>query len=240
MRKNKKPKGCIARLFQFIAIVIVAVLVAVAGSNFIILYTGRGDIKATVTSSNVQISDNELSEVKELDADCIMVLGASVKSDGTPSKMLRDRLDVAIMMYKNGAAPKILLSGDNGQVGYNEVEVMKEYVLNAGVRQSAVFLDHAGFSTYDSVYRAKDVFQVDSMIVVTQRYHIYRALYACERLGIDAVGVASNQATYVNQDKRDFREVLARTKDFFMLIFKPDPTYLGDAIPISGSGISTQ
>ena len=168
-----------------------------------------------------------------------MVLGASVHADGTPSLMLKDRLDVGIELYKKGVAPKLLLSGDNGQVAYNEVEGMKKYAEEAGVKSEDIFLDHAGFSTYESVYRAKYIFEVESMIVVTQRYHLYRALYGCERMGIDSLGAAADQAVYRGQNYREFREVLARDKDLAKWIVKPDPTFLGDTIPISGTGIES-
>lgn len=176
----------------------------------------------------------------EKSADCIMVLGAEVKPDGTPSKMLKDRLDMGIELYRQGAAPKLLMSGDDGQIEYNEVKVMLAYAVDAGVPKEDVFLDHAGFSTYESVYRARDVFGVGSMIVVTQKYHEYRALYIARSLGIDAKGVSAEEIDYAGQGYRNFREILARDKDFFKCIAKPKPTFLGDPIDITGSGTVTQ
>ena len=116
---------------------------------------------------------------------------------------------------------------------------MKKYAEEAGVKSEDIFLDHAGFSTYESVYRAKYIFEVESMIVVTQRYHLYRALYGCECMGIDSLGAAADQAVYRGQNYREFREVLARDKDLAKWIVKPDPTFLGDTIPISGTGIES-
>ena len=170
---------------------------------------------------------------------CIIVLGASVHDDGTPSLMLRDRLDKAIELYRAGAAPKILVSGDNGQVEYNEVEVMKNYLLEAGIPAEDIFMDHAGFSTYETMYRARDVFGVSRAVVVTQRYHEYRALYIGSKLGMDVCGVYARDVRYTGQAYRDIREVLARCKDFAKCIVQPKPTYLGDPFDITGDGQAT-
>ena len=185
------------------------------------------------------IGEAEVKRLKSIQPQCILVLGASVKADGTPSAMLRDRLETAIVLYHSGVASKLLLSGDNGQTVYNEVESMKKYAVKAGVPEGDIFLDHAGFSTYESIYRAQYIFQVDSMIVVTQKYHLYRTLYGCRKMGIDALGVSAAQDTYSGQELREVREILARDKDCIKWIFKPEPTFLGDAIPISGSGTAT-
>ena len=169
-----------------------------------------------------------------------MVLGASINPDGTPSPMLADRLDTGIALYERGVAPRLLLTGDDGQMEYNEVQAMKNYVIAAGVPEEDVFLDHAGFSTYDSVYRASYVFEVESMVVVTQEYHLYRTLHGCEKMGIDAVGVAADQNVYAGQEMREAREILARLKDFVKWMIKPEATFLGEAIPINGNGLVTQ
>lgn len=173
------------------------------------------------------------------DVDCIVVLGCFVETDGTPCDMLKDRLDRGIALYKDGAAPKIIMSGDHGTVEYDEVNAMKQYAIDNGVPSSDVFMDHAGFSTYESIYRAKEVFAADKIIVVTQEYHLSRALYIAEQLGVQAYGVASDYHTYSGQTSRDLREILARNKDFAMSIFKPEPTYLGEVIPVNGNGDST-
>ena len=154
--------------------------------------------------------------------------------------MLKDRLDTGIALYFMNAAPKLLLSGDNGQMEYNEVQAMKNYAVAAGVPEEDIFLDHAGFSTYDSVYRASYVFGVESMIVVTQEYHLYRALHGCDKMGIKALGASADQNVYRGQEMREGREILARVKDFFKWLIKPEATFLGEVIPINGNGISTQ
>ncbi len=169
------------------------------------------------------------------DVDCILVLGCKVNGE-TPSDMLEDRLLCAINLYKSGAAPKIIMSGDHGTVTYDEVNTMKQYAVDAGVPSSDIFMDHAGFSTYESVYRAKEIFCAKKIIIVTQTYHLYRAVYTANKLGLDAYGVASDYDVYMNQSYREAREVLARNKDFLTSVFKPLPTYLGDAIPVNGNG----
>lgn len=174
--------------------------------------------------------------VIEGEYDCILVLGAGVWSGGRPSHMLADRLDVAIDAYKAGAAPKLLMSGDHGRREYDEVNVMKAYAIEAGVPSEDVFMDHAGFSTYESMYRAREIFCAERVLIVTQKYHLYRALYVAHALGIDAEGVSADLRSYRGQLRYDLREVLARCKDFAMCLFKPLPTYLGETIPVSGSG----
>jgi vancomycin permeability regulator SanA len=168
--------------------------------------------------------------------DCIMVLGCGVHND-TPSPLLADRLQRGVEIFQNSEIPKILMSGDHGKIDYDEVNVMKQYALNCGIDESDIFMDHAGFSTYETMSRAIRVFGADKVIVVTQQYHLYRALYIAKALGIEAYGVDADYRQYSGQLARDVREVLARVKDFGMAIFQPEPTYLGDAIPISGSGI---
>ena len=139
-------------------------------------------------------------------------------------------------MYKGGAAPKILMSGDHGQVEYDEVNAMKKYAMDAGIPSEDVFMDHAGFSTYESMYRAKEVFGAKKIIIVTQEYHLYRAIYAAERMGMEAYGVNADYRTYSGQLMRDVREVLARVKDWLTAECKPLPTYLGEQIDIGGNG----
>ena len=191
-------------------------------------------------SGYVKLSTKDMivnsGNVIEGEYDCILVLGAGVWFGGRPSHMLADRLDVAIDAYKAGGAPKLLMSGDHGRKEYDEVNVMKDYAIEAGVPSEDVFMDHAGFSTYESIYRARDVFLAERVLIVTQEYHLYRALYVARALGLEAEGVAADLRPYRGQRYYDLREVLARCKDFAMCIFKPLPTYLGEAIPVSGSG----
>lgn len=215
------------KTLKILIVLIVVMAALVFGTNALVVARASGDLVDEAQAAGGQ-------------ADCIMVLGAEVKPDGTPSKMLRDRLDKGIALYEQGAAPKLLMSGDDGQAYYNEVKVMLEYAVSQGVPEEDIFLDHAGFSTYESMYRARDVFGVSSMIVVTQKYHEYRALYIAESLGIDVRGVSAEEISYAGQSYRDFRELLARDKDFIKCIVKPKPTFLGEPIDITGDGRVTQ
>lgn len=170
------------------------------------------------------------------DVDCILVLGCGVRSDGSPSDMLRDRLLRAMEVYDLGASAKLLMTGDHGRENYDEVDVMKSFAVEAGVPSEDVFMDHAGFSTYESMYRAKEIFQAKKVIIITQEYHLYRAIYIAQSLGLEAYGVSSDYRAYSGQTRREIREVLARVKDFGTSILQPKPTYLGKAIPIWGDG----
>lgn len=177
-----------------------------------------------------------IEEAKKLnDIDCILVLGAGVYQN-KPRPMLEDRILMGIDLYNNKVAPKIIMSGDHGQEDYDEVNVMKNYAVDAGIDSSDIFMDHAGFSTYDSIYRLKEIFEVDKVVIVTQKYHLYRALYIAKELGIEAYGVSSNLREYPGQFKREIREILARDKDLVKTIFKPSSTYIGEVIPVTGDG----
>lgn len=171
--------------------------------------------------------------------DCILILGAGIGKNNQPSQMLEDRLKQGIALYQAGVSDKLLMSGDHGRKNYDEVNVMKQYAIDAGVPSEDIFMDHAGFSTYESLYRARDIFQAGRIVIVTQSYHMFRALYVGKGLGLKVYGVTSDPREYAGQTKRELREVLARFKDFLYVILKPEPTYLGDAIPVSGNGDAT-
>jgi vancomycin permeability regulator SanA len=168
--------------------------------------------------------------------DCVLVLGAKVNTGGSPSHMLEDRCRRGVELYRAKAAPALLMSGDHGREGYDEVTAMKRYAVDGGVPSSDVFMDHAGFSTYDSIYRARDVFRAERVLIVTQRYHLFRALYIAQRLGLEAYGVASDYRPYATQAKNSLREFAARAKDFCMCILRPEPKYLGEPIPLTLDG----
>lgn len=170
------------------------------------------------------------------DPDCVLVLGAGVWEGNVPSPMLKDRLDKGIEISESGIEKTLLMSGDHGTVDYDEVNVMKDYAISKGLLSSDIFMDHAGFSTYESLYRAKQVFGVKKLIIVSQKQHLYRALYIAKALGLDAVGVAAEDIAYGGALYREGREILARVKDIFTTLIKPMPTYLGEVIPIEGNG----
>ena len=223
--KNKKK--IVLRVFCVLVCLGILGIGAVFGINAFVKGTARDQILTPEEAANLA------------DVDCILILGCGVHSDGSPSDMLHDRLRRGVELYELGAAPKLLMSGDHGRRGYDEVDAMKHFAVDAGIDSDDVFMDHAGFSTYESMYRAKEIFQAKRIIIVTQEYHLYRALYIAQQFDIEAYGVASDLDTYSGQFQRDVREVLARCKDFAMCILKPKPTYLGEAIPISGSGDAT-
>lgn len=177
-----------------------------------------------------------MDEVGEYDFDCVMVMGAGLW-DGEPSPMLNERLEFGLAVYNSGCTDRILMTGDHGREEYDEVNAMKDFAIENGVPSDNIFMDHAGFSTYESMYRARDVFQVEKMVIVTQKYHLYRSVYNARKLGIDAYGVAADKLTYGIHN--DIREALARVKDFFYCIVQPEPTYLGDPISIHASGSLT-
>ncbi len=213
------------KLFTLALVVAAAIILVLASTN---LAVTSGAYAHIVAQSDAQ------------KADAIIVLGAKVWTSGQPSYMLQDRLDVAYELYTAGAAPRILVSGDHGTEGYDEVNNMRRYLEGKGVPTEAIFMDHAGFDTYSTMYRARDVFVVKSAIVVTQKYHLYRAVFLADSMGLDIQGVACDRYRSPKQLLFDARELLARTKDWFEgAIIKPKPRYLGDEIPISGSGLLT-
>ncbi len=213
-----------------ITVLVVLLCFIVLGASSVLIINAH--VKSSVDDRVITVE--EASELENID--CIIVLGCLVRGDGSLSDMLHDRLSRAVELYKTGAAPKLLMSGDHGRTEYNEVGAMKRFAVDEGVPSEDVFMDHAGFSTYETIYRAKEIFEADRVIIVTQEYHLYRALYIADQLGIEAYGVSSDLHKYYGQYVRDIREVLARCKDFAMCIFKPEPTYLGESIPVNGNG----
>lgn len=205
-------------------------LVVMATFGIAALYGINSYVKTSVKDKVITAEEAAL-----IDSDCILILGAGVRGE-RPSHMLEDRLLKGISLYQEGASDRLLMSGDHGRKDYDEVNVMKQFAIDSGIPSERVFMDHAGFSTYESLYRARDIFQAKKIVIVTQEYHLYRALFIAKQLGIEAVGVASDLRPYVGQESREAREVLARAKDFLYVLVKPEPTYLGDVIPVSGNG----
>lgn len=225
MKKIFSPK--LLKILKRIATVVICIFLALIAlvmtiNSIVLIKTGRQVYR---TPSDVSIADY----------DCILVLGAGIVRD-RPSDMLADRLNIAIELYKNGVAPKILVSGDHGQEDYDEVNVMKNYCIENGVKSEDVFMDHAGFSTYESVWRAKEIFGVKKMVIATQEYHLYRAIYIADALDIDAIGVDAALRGYRREIWRTSRELMARCKDFGMSIIKPEPTCVGEKISLDGNG----
>lgn len=164
----------------------------------------------------------------------VIVLGASVRANGNLSTILKDRVESALQLYMTGKVKRFLLSGDNGTKEYNEPEAMKEYLIDRGVPEDHIFLDYAGFDTYDSMYRASAVFEVKDAIVVTQNFHLPRALYIARKLGLNYIGYVGDKHIYAHEDANKKREILANVKAYLELTFQKEPTYLGNKIPIHG------
>jgi len=209
---------------------IVKNLLIVFGSILSIIFIMN--LYVVLSVSNRVIENKDYRDIK--DVECIIVLGAGIRTD-KPSNLLRDRLDIAIDLYFEGVAPKILMSGDHGRKEHDEVNVMKDYAIEQGVPSEDIFMDHAGFSTYETMYRAKNVFGVKKAIIVTQKYHIYRSLYIANNIGIDAYGVPSlikrKWGIY-----REAREVLARGKDLIKTAISSSNNYKGETISLNQSG----
>lgn len=223
---NAKPSLKLGkRIFKPILVAIAVIIVVILGLNAVVCFNAL---------PNMYEKDDFSPQNQKYD--CIIVLGCGVNGY-EPSLMLKDRLDAAIDLYKSGASSKILMSGDHGDRYYNEVGVMKTYAMQCGVPSSDIFMDHAGFSTYESLYRARAVFGVKSMVAVTQEYHLYRTVYLGKSLEFDIVGVATKDIRYFGQTYRDLREIFARDKDILSAIFKPKPSMpISEKIDITGNG----
>lgn len=172
---------------------------------------------------------NDLPETK-----VVLILGAKVYSQGSMSGMLQDRVETAIDLYQSNQVEKILVSGDHGQDNYDEVNAVKKYLLEKGVSRSDIFLDHAGFDTYDSLYRAKEIFQVRSLIISTQNFHLPRAVYIGRELGVETYGISADRHLYTNVNYNEFREIFSKVKAFLDVNLNAKPKFLGEKIPISG------
>lgn len=189
----------------------------------------------SVCNITVLCSNNKNINIEQTPkCDAILILGAKVNGD-TPSAVLRSRLEKGCELYFAGVADRIIMSGDHGRADYDEVNVMKSYAVSKGVPEEHIFTDHAGFNTYDSLYRAKEIFMCESVVVVTQQFHISRSVFLGNSLGLETYGVTSSEEEYAPSFVTVWlREPLARVKAVASAVFKPEPTYLGESIPISG------
>lgn len=165
-------------------------------------------------------------------AQVAIIPGAAILINGNLSPVLRDRVDMAIEIYKKGIVDKVLVTGNNSSVDYNEVIPMKKYLVKNGVPEQDIFTDYAGFDTYSSMYRARDIFKVSSMIVVSQAFHLPRAVYIARHLGLIAYGMEADRGNYLLRN--DVREIFGNVKALSDLFFKRQPKYLGEQIPITG------
>lgn len=208
------------RSSQYAFILFSGVLVLILIANAIVLLYARPYI---------------VSDMEDLSpAQAVIILGAGVSKDGTLSPVLKERVDTAVVVYKKGLVEKILMSGDNSSKNYNEVSPVHQYLLDSGVPVEDIFLDYAGFDSYDTMYRAKSIFGVESAVIVTQTFHLSRSLFIANNLGIKAEGIhpPADKSTWHNY----LREMLSVVKAVYDVSFKSDPTYLGEEIPITGDG----
>lgn len=211
------------RIIKYLYFTILGIIIFFLVTNLIVILSTKNNI----------LEEKELTNIKDID--CILILGAGIR-EGKPTPMLEDRLLTGINLYSNKISKKILVSGDHMYNNYDEVNVMKNYLINNKIPSSDIFMDHAGISTYDSIYRVKHIFKAKKIIIITQKYHLYRALYTAKTLNIEAYGIASNPRIYANQLPRDIREFLARTKDFLKAHLNIKATYLGEEISLKGNG----
>ena len=222
-------------IFAIVTLIVAVGLYAVVINSHVQEKT-KDKIVFDLADKDEELSDEALTKIKALDPECIIVLGCGIKDRDTPSDMLRDRLDTGIALYRQGVAPKILLTGDNGQVEYNEIHAMLVYTLGEGVPPEDVFCDHAGFSTSESMIRAVNIFSVERAVIVTQRFHEYRSIFNAEKMGIEALGVSAAQSKFKNQAMQEVRELLARNKDFLLFNFGNPEAVGGEKIDIKGDG----
>lgn len=200
-------------------------------------------VSSSISLSIIRSAKSSLFLIDDVPSkQAILILGAKVHPSGEPSAFLRDRLETGLALYKAKKAPKIIVSGDHGQKTYDEVNAMRTYLTERDVPKEDIFMDHAGFDTYDSMYRARDIFEVESLIITTQTFHLPRAIFLARSMGIDAVGVAATGRQYPTYYyiRQTIREPLARIKAVLDVVRRRQPKYLGPAIPITGDGTQTE
>jgi len=164
------------------------------------------------------------------EAEVALIPGAAISKDGVLSSIFIDRVDRAITLYEEKKVSKILISGDNSTNSHNEVNPARLYLLNKGVPDQDIFLDHAGFDSYSTLYRARDIFGVSSVLITTQSFHLPRAVFIARQLGITAYGVNADSGHILFRN--DVREVFANEKAVLDLIFNRKPKYLGEKISL--------
>jgi vancomycin permeability regulator SanA len=216
------------RIFIVACTLAAAVILFLAISNLIILLSTKNQVLTLADLSEIEAYDGSF--------DVIIVLGAAVREDGSPSAMLQDRLEVGAELYFAGFSDKILMSGDHMSKDYDEVSNMKKYAIEAGIDSQCIYLDHAGLSTYDSIWRLSNIYGAKKVLIVTQSYHLPRALYLAKAFGMEALGASADLRPYHNQIFRDVREIVARGKDVLFTMIKPNASHVGDPISLDRDG----
>ena len=202
---NEKSKKL--SLFYKVVIFVAVVCVATVLSVCIINLSVKGSVAANIVDTPAELSvDGKI--------DCIVILGAGLQSNVQPSHMLEDRIKTGVEVFNTVDADYILMSGDRSGEHYDEVGAMRKYAISLGVDEDKILLDGQGFSTFESISRVKDEYGFENIIIITQKYHLFRALYIAEKYDIEAFGVSADLRTYRGQIYRNLREMLARVKDF--------------------------
>ena len=241
--KLKTVKRSILKLFIIMIVVGVTAGIYSIFINSYVKASARKDVYSHENITDIAVGGLTGSIIIEdgKTYDAIIVLGARVFSEESVSTILRDRLEIGYEAYKNGLSKKIIVSGDHATEGYDEVIAMKRYLMEKGVAREDIFMDHAGINTYDSMYRAKHIFGVESAVVITQEFHAYRAAYIGNHLGIETIGITSNLSGNYRA-ANDVREYLARNKAFLDTeVFPRKSKYLGEQISIhTNTGLDTE
>jgi SanA protein len=214
LTKNKLKK-----YFKIFLYLVIIGLIAVVSVNYYV----KSSTKKQIYYSLKKFPKNDVG----------IIFGAGINGD-QPSKYLKDRLDAGIILYKANRINKILLSGDNGRDEYDELTVMKNYCFNHGVDTTKIFIDYAGFDTYSTMYRAKHIFNIKKATLISQEYHLNRAIYIGQKLGIKSVGYSANQGEYLGYKYVTFREYASIFKSFFDVLRNREPRFLGNPIDING------
>jgi len=178
---------------------------------------------------------NKIHSVENAPSERVAIIfGAGLRRDGTPTAVLRDRVETGVRLYYDGKVEKLLMSGDNSLVEYNEPESMRQYAFSLGVPEQDIVLDYAGRRTYDTCYRAKSIFGLDSAILVTQKFHLPRALFLCNALGLEATGVEASNRNYLKRSLFfwNVREQFATFTAFIDVYVEKTTPILGQPEPI--------
>ena len=176
-------------------------------------------------------TDGRLRTVADAPSEPVaVVFGAGLQADGTPSVYLADRLNTALELYRLGKVKAFLVTGDNDRLSYDEPDAMRDYLLRHGVPADRIVRDYAGFHTWDSCDRARRIFGVTSALLVTQGFHVRRAVALCRSVGIDAYGVATTQPRDTTWYYGAVRELPAASEALIDVLFKPNPTFLGHKV----------
>lgn len=208
------------RLFLFMVLGFGLLVIFISLTN-IVFYVGT---KSFIYNDIIDVPDTQAA----------LIPGAALSKDGALSTVFKDRVDMAIKLYEAKKVTKILVSGDNSTVSHNEVNPVRLYLISKGVPDKDIFLDHAGFDTYSTMYRAQYIFGISSVTVTTQLFHLPRSVFIARELGIIAYGVKAD-VTHVLISNY-VREMLADEKAVLDLMFNRKPKYLGEKIPITGDG----